>query len=363
MGIGNRLRTIAGAIDYAANFAGRLRLSVLWAGSNGYQRDAPADEIVAFHELFDVPAADARDSLGFDWASVGDVRPDSAWLADPQCHCREDARRRYGLAPERLRGWIFDRPWAAAHAWPEDVGKAPGSPLFVHAWYSIAEACDPARERPEGEILHGSTAPAPGPAFVHGPAFFRFYRSLRPAAGRLADAVKAMLRRFAGHDVVGVHVRTKQLHSGAFNATHTELLRHLGALPASTRFFVASDDAGQVDRVASAFPGRVLFHDWSGARADADASAAQSGVGDRAAHRFDCDGAGSSADQCSLAAIFMSLRLRPQAKDRAALQSAVVDMFTLAGTKRIIANTLSSFSIAAARIGGLRWEVPPPIRE
>jgi hypothetical protein len=59
----------------------------------------------------------------------------------------------------------------------------------------------------------------------------------------------------------------------------------------------------------------------------------------------------------------MSLRLRPQAKDRAALQSAVVDMFTLAGTKRIIANTLSSFSIAAARIGGLRWEVPPPIRE
>lgn len=145
-------------------------------------------------------------------------------------------------------------------------------------------------------------------------SFGLFYRgnagfySFQPRA-HLRSQIDAVTSQF-GPNTVGLHLRRTD-HVEAIERSPTERFeaeaqRVVDADPSAT-FFVASDDMGEVDRLAVRFPGKVLTN-------------------------------------------------RPPSFDRSSLsgmEGAVVDLFCLSRTKRILGSSGSTFSEAAGLLGNI----------
>ncbi len=145
-------------------------------------------------------------------------------------------------------------------------------------------------------------------------SFGLFYRgsagfySFQPCA-HLREQIDSVASQF-GPNTVGLHLRRAD-HAEAIERSRTERFEAeaqsiVDADPDAT-LFVASDNSGEVDRLAERFPGKVLTN-------------------------------------------------RPPSFDRSSLsgmEGAVVDLFCLSRTKRVLGSSGSTFSEAAGLLGGI----------
>jgi hypothetical protein len=94
-----------------------------------------------------------------------------------------------------------------------------------------------------------------------------FYRSLTPVAPVRRALEELIAREFAGRPVVGVHIRRTDLVLAGTppavispTARFLRRMRERVAAEPATRFFLATDDREEEERLAATFPGRVFTH-------------------------------------------------------------------------------------------------------
>lgn len=242
------------------------------------------------------------------------------WSADAECAARFDqlfeplGSPHVTIAPRR---WT-DRPVTRRNLhWPALVRS-----LFYTAQYrnrpptiealsdllpqkAATEATVPAASA-AGEVrLYVST----GHAFCdYSPAYVR---RLRPLP-HLQERIDALSAAFDDH-TVGIHIRRTD-HTTCIaespDALFLDAMQQVVDAAPATRFYLATDDADLKRRLTERFPGRVAVQECSGTRAD----------------------------------------LR-------GMEEAVVDLWTLARTSRLLGSFWSSFTDTAAEIGGIPLEI------
>ena len=121
--------------------------------------------------------------------------------------------------------------------------------------------------------------------------------------GSLRERVKERLMQ-CGNDVVGVHIRRTDNERSVRESPTEAFIAEMEKEPATTRFYLATDDEGEKQRLRAAFPGRVVTQ-------------------------------AAPADRGSVSG----------------MQDALVEMYTLAGCRKILGSSCSTFSMTAASIG------------
>lgn len=229
------------------------------------------------------------------------------WSADAECAARFDqlfeplGSPHVSIAPRR---WT-DRPVTRRNLhWPALVRS-----LFYSAQYRnrppAIEATVPAASA-AGEVrLYVST----GHAFCdYSPAYVR---RLHPLP-HLQQRIDALSVGFDAH-TVGIHIRRTD-HTTCIaespDALFVDAMQQAVDADPATRFYLATDDADLKRRLMEHFTGRVTVQDCCGTRAD----------------------------------------LR-------GMEEAVVDLWTLARTSRLLGSFWSSFTDTAAEIGGIPLEI------
>lgn len=229
------------------------------------------------------------------------------WSADDECAARFDqlfeplGSPDVTIAPRR---WS-DRPVTRRNLhWPALVRR-----LFYAAQYRNApptiEATVPASAAAEVVRLYVST----GYAFCdYSPSYVR---RLRPLP-HLQERIDALSAGFDAH-TVGIHIRRTD-HTTCIaespDALFVDAMQQAIDADPATRFYLATDDATLKASLTERFPGRVTVQQCCGTRAD----------------------------------------LR-------GMEEAVVDLWTLARTSRLLGSYWSSFTDTAAEIGGIPLEI------
>lgn len=260
-GLGNRLKAIASALAMARLCGGEVQ--AYWFKDQGLS--------ARFDELFEplhLPALTVRDASLFDTLCYDRPRPHNLYIprlpqqllfADrmEEAACTEGMRTHFDFAR-----WAQDRKvWLASHV------------------YFMAE-----------EVPAGSMA---------------IFKVLPHLQQRIEER-KLQL----GEEAIGVHIRrTDNARSIAESPTEA-FIRRMQQAPATTRFYVATDDEREKERLCKAFPHRVV-------------------VSPTVANRHTREG----------------------------IEEAVVELFTLAGTRCILGSACSTFSDMAANIGHIPLEI------
>ena len=163
-------------------------------------------------------------------------------------------------------------------------------------------------------LTHSTFKPAGMSRRVFGLARQAFYRSLQPVEA-VREAVETVVQtHFAGHRVVGVHIRRTDHATTLGRAPHAvsptwlfEAAMRLSSLRSGTRFFLATDDPAAQRRIVARFGARVVTYPKT------------------------------SLDR----------------SDRQSIRDALVDWLLLSRCDRMLATPLSSFSEEAAVKGGI----------
>lgn len=228
------------------------------------------------------------------------------WSVNRECAARYDQLfhpydfERLTITPRR---W-YDRPITRCNLhWPALVRRC-----FYNAQYAnvppAASVLSNLAQR-DGSRVYVST----GLSFA--PYAPLYIRRLRPLP-HLQTQIEALSAAFDSH-TVGIHIRrTDHVTSIAESpdALFVEAMQHCIDTDPAAHFYLATDDAALKARLKSLFPGRVAVQQCVGTRSD----------------------------------------LR-------GMEEAVVDLWTLARTSRLIGSYWSSFSDTAAEIGGISLNI------
>lgn len=221
------------------------------------------------------------------------------WSADAECAARFDQLFESLDSPHVIiapRRWT-DRPVTRRNLhWPALVRS-----LFYSAQYRNAP--------PAVSALSGTIYVSTGFAFCdYSPAYVR---RLRPLP-HLQQRIDALSAAFDAH-TIGIHIRRTD-HTTCIaespDALFVDAMQQAIDADPATRFYLATDDATLKVSLMERFPGRVTAQDCKGTRSD----------------------------------------LR-------GMEEAVVDLWTLARTSRLLGSFWSSFTDTAAEIGGIPLEI------
>lgn len=265
LGLANRLRGLTSTIGIARRF--KLPFGIVWGPGSAFSEDRWEDLFANDYPLLDATVLDAADAAGLPRAS--------RWYRTPELDTARDIRRAI-----RTRGFINDEGW-------HDLD-----------WLL----------RGRGVTLRGCRK-----------LRLAACRELRPAPALARDIDAFADTHFAGHPVVGVHIRRGD---DAMKGPHR------------ADFLSSTDDAFQraIDKISKARPKTRFF-----LATDCEETQEQfhARYGDR-----------------------MFSRAKPFVESSfseplGAIPDAVCDLFLLSRTSLIVGNAGSTFSKQAARIGGI----------
>lgn len=140
-----------------------------------------------------------------------------------------------------------------------------------------------------------------------GPQEPALYQALFRPVPQIEQAVEANLRQL-GPVPIGLHIRRTD-NAASTRLSPEALFEQAVRRAEGTGYYLATDDSGVRERFLSLFPGKIVSPTADTSRGNAEG-----------------------------------------------IRAALVDMFTLASTRRIYASADSTFSVVAARLGQAEWE-------